>query len=175
MVDPGTHYDAMEIDTPPRPTPPAFIANPSNLSSSNQADLDFDRSAFKPTEAFSLHTAAGDSRDPSSTAPDRASDNPSKLAVALVDDFDEPDSPVPAARRRRPSKQHRKHSDDEGEGGDDPSAVLSKINRLGGKEFSFQVHHHHAAGAGPVEGQHGTVREEAKRWLHSGTPYVLLG
>lgn len=192
----------MEIDTPPRPTAPPFIQTPSNLISNvTKADLDFDPAAFSPTQAFNLHKAnptnphsRSHSREPSLQP-----SAPNTLSVALVDDFDGDDPtsvngfgsgarrPAGAvggdgARRRRVSKQRPREDEDQEEDGggvEEEVGQLSRMaSRLGGKEFSFQVHHHHSGpgrgGVGGVGGVEG-AKEEAKNWLHSGTPYVLLG
>lgn len=180
----------MEIDTPPRPTAsssstlPPFTGTSSNLApGAPPAELDFDASTFSPTAAFNLHRAREASPQPP-VAPGQAGNN---LAVAIVDDFADEDeslpatAPVAAGARRRVSRTRRAKRDSDGDATEDDEQdagvdgrQLSKMaSRLGGKgEFSFQVHHHHA----PVGGAEGPgVAEAGKKWLHSGTPYVLLG
>jgi len=187
MLNVGIHYEEptpMQLDTPTKPpNQPDLDGLPP--SSVTQLDLGFDAHSFSATHALGLHPAQPQP-DTRERSPQPASSN--NFSVALVDGFDDdhsraslglghPTGPPGGPRRRVGSNQRKRdfEDDDEDEAEDEDVGQLSRMaTKLGGRKFSFQVHHHHPP-TGPASGGVEGAKEEAKRWLHSGTPYVLLG
>ncbi|BGP55424.1 hypothetical protein JCM8202v2_003027 [Rhodotorula sphaerocarpa] len=203
-----THYEAMDVDTPPRPTfPPSATttADPFHFSDSSNVPppqasashpLAFEAGDFHPKEAFGLADEPA-IQEISMTADDASelldsSHDKENLAVTLRED----DGQGSKARRgngearKRSVRRRRVATDDEASDdaseGDGPargSGFLDVLRgragpRSGDSQFSFQVHHHHAAQAGlspgPVDAAAMSGRPDEK-WMRRSTPYVLLG
>ncbi|GAA6027272.1 hypothetical protein JCM8097_002545 [Rhodosporidiobolus ruineniae] len=197
-----THYEAMDVDTPPRPSfPPSATATsnpfgfgqPSQPFSSAAAEphpLSFDAEHFRPEKAFGLE-------DEVQTQEVSMADDEIEAALPAASDQEEGSRALTVPRRRHASGSRRKASSssgrgvtietddeegsaDEGEqGGEGFLGVLQrKVGRraAGDGQFSFQVHHHHAPAVVPGAGGAAAGEGQApERWMRSGTPYVLLG
>ncbi|GAA5851361.1 hypothetical protein JCM8547_004218 [Rhodosporidiobolus lusitaniae] len=191
------HYEAMEVDTPPRPAasfPPSVKAtsNPFGFGSSSSAPtsdphpLSFDAKQFHPEQAFGLEEEVETNEvsmadEAEALIPQSEGEESKALTI-----------PSTTARRRRTRKNGRKASgsrptvqtDDEETDGEQSGeaegflgVLKSQVGRRAG-EFSFQVHHHHVpqAPGGAMGGQGMQAEQPApEKWLRSGTPYVLLG
>lgn len=180
----GTHYEAMDVDTPPRPShpladlPPAATAAPPNAFHFDEPPppavpvprLDFDAAKFEPTEAFGVEVEE----------PDKDSDK----SLTFVGGFrgDHAAGAEPRRRRNGGSAGRRKASsahddDDEEEERDEQRGgmmgMLPGGRRIPSSDFSFQVHHHHASGS--QGGAEGDFAQPSTKWLHGQTPYTLLG
>ncbi|BGO94103.1 hypothetical protein NBRC10512_002874 [Rhodotorula toruloides] len=195
-----THYEAMDVDTPPRPStsfPPSATATsdpfhfrqPFSASepSTSTPPLSFDAAEFHPKEALGL---AGEEevQEVSMTAADESEmlddekdvEGKEEKALMLRRGGSETSS-----RRRQASGSSRRRSahrsgetDDEGDDAHDGAGFLGVLKKtvgrqVGDSQFSFQVHHHHAPGMGGMQQQQHEAQPE--RWMRSSTPYVLLG
>lgn len=175
----GTHYEAMDLDTPPRPSFPP-------------PDLVPDSSARDP-----FHLLGSDSREapvPStSTLPvDPPAPAQTESIIDAVSDEEESAMDGVVARRfegerrrrgngggrreRSPTRRTRAARRDDDDG--DDTAEEEGMSDFGGMamrkgkgKFSFQVHHHHQGSSSA-----GGLTEPAKgKWLDRNTPYTLLG
>ncbi|BGP39958.1 hypothetical protein JCM10450v2_003938 [Rhodotorula kratochvilovae] len=194
-----THYEAMDVDTPPRAPlafPPSATAPASEtfrFSPPAPSMLDaqphepaFDADKFKPEEAFGLQDeqAAGDvsmtAADPDESVQEGTEED---LVVAVREG---PRRRKPSGRSSRRRSSRASEDDDDSGASDDERAdadggflgVLKNTvgRRKGDSQFSFQVHHHHAPAAGLGAGAMGAPEEQRpERWMRKSTPYVLLG
>lgn len=181
----GTHYEAMDVDTPPRPSFPASAiatSNPFHFAPPSLATeeamptrLDFDTSKFDAEDAFGLNEAdaEGTTRgDESMRDAEHEDDRGRSSALSIIKG---------ESRRRRggggvaPSSGRDRSSDarpgskgEEREEEDEDEGMMLGGRKMKGSEFSFQVHHHHA-------GEGALVGAVPERWLNSNTPYILLG
>lgn len=173
----GTHYEAMDVDTPPRPTPafPStatattnpfhFAPPPSPPAAAAEPHLSFDPESFSPKKAFGLDTTR---------APLPSEVEESTALASFVGGFQGETRRRRGSRRdRSPERRHASALEEEEEGvmGGLGAGSAEIGRRMGSSEFSFQVHHHH--GALGSEGAPGAAAPE--RWLNKSTPYVLLG
>ncbi|GAA5946944.1 hypothetical protein JCM3775_003935 [Rhodotorula graminis] len=194
------HYEAMDVDTPPRPAvsfPPSATAPasdtfrfappaPPSLSEAPHEPA-FDVEAFKPKEAFGLQDDEGEG-DVSMAAADAdedgvPADKEMHLPVAVLGES--------GARRRKGGRGARRRSVDDSGASDDEVerhghehdgdggflGVLQTTagRRKGDTQFSFQVHHHHGAAGHAVGGYGSPEGQQPERWMRKSTPYVLLG
>ncbi|BGP32035.1 hypothetical protein JCM10296v2_003814 [Rhodotorula toruloides] len=198
-----THYEAMDVDTPPRPStsfPPSATATatsdpfhfrqPSSAPepSTSTPPLSFDASEFHPKEALGL---AGEKevQEVSMTAADESEildeeKGEEKEEKALMlrrggNELSNRKRHASGSSRRR-SAQRSGETDDEGDDAHDGAGFLGVLKKTVGRQagdsqFSFQVHHHHAPGMGGMQQQQQQPEAQPERWMRSSTPYVLLG
>lgn len=196
----GTHYEAMDVDTPPRASPAAIPPfPPSTTTTSNpfhfaplpplrsaevhEPQLSFDPEAFSPTEAFGLDRKAGvvsgegEPLGEGREEEDKENDMSLTLASGFMgEEGGEARRRRAGAGRRARSPERRKAREDKD---DEDSALGGMMGNTAGtgrrvgssSDFSFQVHHHHGASA--TDG--GAFASAPERWLDSKTPYTLLG
>ncbi|GAA5875560.1 hypothetical protein JCM1840_003261 [Sporobolomyces johnsonii] len=178
------HHEAMDVDTPPRPSYPSSSSAPSSgLTQHLPAQpmpvepLSFEAKDFHATEALGLkghevqEVTMADNAEDLVDEGEHAKEN---LALAVRGGA--------GARRRKVSGKKRAEQlvetdddddDDEGHDGGFLGTLQKKVGKRAG-EFSFQVHHHHAPAA-PVGPDGSAAGSAPERWLHSNTPYILLG
>lgn len=191
----GPHYEAMEVDTPPRPTFPS-----SATATSNPFGFGHSSSSAAPPPPSTNTAAHPLSFDPNSFHPEKAFGLEEEVEMNEVSMADEAEDLLPSAgeekenlslvatgaRRRRTSNSRRKvlsasrptiHTDDEETDEDEGSradegflgVLKSKVGRRGGDgQFSFQVHHHHAPGGAMVQG--GEAGEQQLQQQHGQAP-----
>ncbi|KAI5480483.1 nucleus export protein Brr6 [Pseudohyphozyma bogoriensis] len=171
-----THYEAMDVDTPPRPSQPQSDAtsnpppslppfSPSATATSDpfhfsappappaivEPHLEFDPKKFEPEKAFGLDDE------------EEAEEGDESKAVGFVGD---------ATRRRRGGAVGKKEKSPERRRRRSRSGSRGEMDRrIANGEFSFQVHHHH----GPSGSDAGGGMSQPEKWLNSNTPYTLLG
>ncbi|GAA6064626.1 hypothetical protein JCM10212_006071 [Sporobolomyces blumeae] len=205
-----THYEAMDVDTPPRPT--ATGAGPANHE---LEPLSFDSKSFDPKRSLLGLDESSNGRDEhevvmADSAEELVREGDDRNLRVTVRGGEEPENGI---RRRKPQgangrkgshgkaskgrggvtietddeEQHTTDDDEIGTGtGEGFLSVLQKrVGKRAGGEFSFQVHHHHAAPTGPTSslgaqqaslgGTPHEIGHAPERWLQSNTPYVLLG
>ncbi|GAA6024057.1 hypothetical protein JCM11491_001617 [Sporobolomyces phaffii] len=198
-----THYEAMDVDTPPPAPAAAAVARDATTAVRLEplvfdAKKDFDRPGalgFHRDELDEVVMAdhaedlVADANADADAEPRRAARD-EHLALATT-------TTTTTTRRRAAAGKGKKAAapvtietdDEDGLGEDDNDAreregegFLGTLQRHIGPrgtrrgEFSFQVHHHHAPGGGGAGG--GVVvgpNPTPERWLQSNTPYVLLG
>ena len=192
----GTHYDAMDVDTPPRASFPASAtatSNPFHFAEPSVTHgvakpaigiLDFDANAFDAKEAFGL--------DETASTQDATHADADVSTIMVEEEHEEAVSRTSGAltvlnggeaRRRRtgatgskkdksPTKRRSSRTYDTDDDDDDEETVQSAAVGAKGRkppasDFSFQVHHHHAPDT--------TGEVAPERWLNSNTPHTLLG
>lgn len=187
----GTHYEAMDVDTPPRPTPaiPSFPSTatatsnpfhfappPSPPAAAPEPHLSFDPESFSPKKAFGLATK----RAPLAAEAEEEDSKALTFLGGFHGEGGEARRRRGSRRERSPERRHARALEEEEEEEDDVGGMMGELGvggaggmgrRLGSSEFSFQVHHHH--GTSGSEGAPGAAPPE--RWLNRSTPYVLLG
>ncbi|GAA5937255.1 hypothetical protein JCM1841_007022 [Sporobolomyces salmonicolor] len=182
-----THYEAMDVDTPPRPSyppssstaPSSSLAGPSSaLDPMSVEPLSFEAKDFHVPEALGLKghevqevTMADNAEDLVNVDEgDHAKEN---MALAVRGDAGARRRKVCGKKRAEQLVETDDDAEDEAHDGGFLGTLQKKVGKSAG-EFSFQVHHHHAPAAaiGPDGSAAGSTPE---RWLHSNTPYVLLG
>lgn len=191
----GTHYEAMDVDTPPHTStsriplgatvpshqnPPSSHSNLHPASSIDRAPLDFDSDLFEPKKAFGL--AEGDEVDIIS--------DERELSLVL-DDVGVRNRHTHGGNRRRgaagiSSRKERKAREEEEDDSHEEESAQHGMgmglgfagNRMGSggsnSEFSFQIHQHFGAG-GMTSLDGSQAYPQPQRWLNRNTPYVLLG
>ncbi|GAA5959931.1 hypothetical protein JCM3765_000646 [Sporobolomyces pararoseus] len=182
-----THYEAMDVDTPPT----------QSYTQRQQSDIKLEPLSFDPKKDFDRREALG-LNDQQSIEEVVMADTAEELVEDVNDKGNHQELVVSTVRRRnlnsksannKRSTQVTVETDDEdaeeGEEGTigEEEGLLGTLqrkigkkigNKGGGSEFSFQVHHHHA----PPPTSHGgpsNTPHTPERWLQSNTPYVLLG
>lgn len=184
----GTHYEAMDVDTPPQPLATTITHQETKLE-----PLSFDpKRDFHPHEAFGLNDREVREvvmADNAEELVDREEEK-ENLAVAAISGGGtrrRNNATLKGGNRKVSSSNTRAavtiETDDEDEvehesGYENEGAgFLGTLQKGmgkragGGGEFNFQVHHHHAAPNSIDSITHSTP----ERWLQSNTPYVLLG
>jgi hypothetical protein len=199
----GTHYEAMDVDTPPAqmPLPPT------------QSQVQLEPLSFDAKKDFDRRQALGLNREldirevvMADNAEDLVRHEDTVEERTRSDGDEEGDKRLTLTRRRNHAKtliNQNKASrvtvetdddDDDEEGeeeeGEGEGGFLGTLQKTLGKngggrgrgrgEFSFQVHHHHAPSSSASIGGNGSssttnLSHNSARWLQSNTPYVLLG
>ncbi|GAA6056803.1 hypothetical protein JCM3770_002809 [Rhodotorula araucariae] len=189
-----THYEAMDVDTPPRaplvfpssataPASGTFRFSPPPPPAAHDAlphEPEFDAAKFKPEEAFGLQDEPVG--DVSMTAGDTsAHEGTEEDLVVAVREGPRRRKASGRSGRRRSSRASDSGASDDDDGADSDGGFLGVLQstvgrRKGDSQFSFQVHHHHAPTAGLGVGAMGRPEEQRpERWMRKSTPYVLLG
>ncbi|SCV74283.1 BQ2448_6715 [Microbotryum intermedium] len=200
-----THYEAMDIDTPPRPQQASFppeatmSANPFGFGRNEgsrplrkASSVGFDAQTFDAKQALGLGEAVDASGVEDMSIEESAtstSKDLSLLGASISSSTSTSTNDDTSARRRKAGRTASRAStrkasgprieSDEGESEgeyDEDKRTASKWKAPTKSNFSFQVHHHHSQNPANTQFDHlGVVSPTAGRWLNSKTPYVLLG
>ncbi|GAA5928447.1 Brr6/Brl1 family protein [Sporobolomyces koalae] len=186
-----THYEAMDVDTPPRPVSNATPNTHTTTTGSNTVlePLSFDPKGFDRKQALGFDQNEIQEVVMADTAEELVNrpPHPPQQSNDLDDDDLALVTSTGGARRRNQHKRRpvtietddeddddtEEHADDRQDSNGFLGTLQKRVGkRAAGGEFSFQVHHHHAP-LGSNAGGPGSGNPE--RWLQSNTPYVLLG
>lgn len=146
-------------------TSPYKFETPEMEGESEEGKLEFEGGSFVPLDAFGLDVKVVEKEEAKGKSGEGKGGKGKEVeerGMTTVDGFKgEP-------RRRRGRKERRGEEEEKEEGG-----LLGRMGRMASKEFSFQVHHHHASGSNGLN--EGEVSAPRGKWLNKSTPYVLLG
>ncbi|KAM0787736.1 hypothetical protein ACM66B_003793 [Microbotryomycetes sp. NB124-2] len=181
-----THYEAMDVDTPPRvsfPSAATATDDPFRFTDKRQSgqrsvetqqdtggDMSFSAEEFDAPNAFGLPSEAGNAKE-GSRDDDKENEKVADRALTVLDGN--------GVRRRRsaaattksksaaPARQVATDREEADAFDGEDEGIMVGGKKLKGSEFSFQVHHHHAP-------QH-AAQTKTEHVLDGDAPYVLLG